>query len=134
MFENMPAEMSVSKDEAYRIASACPPGGTVLEIGCHLGNGTERIINALPNGSRVIGIDNDPERVASASRRGLDADFIVADSRTFVPNFKPDVILVDGGLSTRSSDVRRFKKMFPEATVFLHDALGAGRGQRMVRV
>jgi ubiquinone/menaquinone biosynthesis C-methylase UbiE len=134
MFENLDPSMSVSEQEAEELAAACPDGGVILEIGSNVGRGTERIVAALKGAGRVVSIDNNDSYVEQARLRVPEATVICDYSQTYVPDFTPDVILVDGGISTRRSDVARYREMFPQAAIFLHDANLIGYSKRMARV
>jgi SAM-dependent methyltransferase len=60
------------------------PGERVLDLGCGDGVLTEKLA-AL--GAKVVGIDNSPDMIAAAHRRGLDARMMDAGSLTFQNEF-----------------------------------------------
>jgi phospholipid N-methyltransferase len=131
MWDTLPEQMSVTPSEAARIASACPEDGVVLELGCNIGRGTERILRALGGKGTVIAIDNDPELTRQARSRCPQATVVTADSRTYRPD-QVDVVLVDDQISGRVARASQFKSAYPNAVVFVHDYHGTTDG--MVRV
>lgn len=60
------------------------PGERILDLGCGDGILTEKLV-AL--GTRVIGVDNSPDMIAAARRRGIDARIMDARSLTFASEF-----------------------------------------------
>jgi SAM-dependent methyltransferase len=60
------------------------PGERILDLGCGDGVLTEKLV-AL--GARVIGIDNSPDMIAAARRRGIDARMMDARALTFENEF-----------------------------------------------
>jgi SAM-dependent methyltransferase len=60
------------------------PGERILDLGCGDGVLTEKLV-AL--GAKVIGIDNSPDMVAAARRRGIDARMMDVRSLTFDNEF-----------------------------------------------
>lgn len=60
------------------------PGERILDLGCGDGVLTEKLV-AL--GAKVVGIDNSPEMIAAARRRGIDARMMDARSLTFENEF-----------------------------------------------
>lgn len=60
------------------------PGERILDLGCGDGILTERLV-AL--GAKVVGIDNSPDMIAAARRRGIDARTMDARSLTFENEF-----------------------------------------------
>jgi hypothetical protein len=130
MFSGMDSAMSVSTSEANTLAQACPDGGVILELGCHVGRGTRRIVQALNGRGTVLAIDNNSEVAKQARARCPEATVLVADSRTFTPDVVPDVVLVDDDIAGRVERGVRFKAL--GAAVFIHDRYGVGAG--MVRI
>ena len=59
-------------------------GERILDLGCGDGVLTEKLV-AL--GARVVGLDNSPEMIAAARRRGIDARMMDARSLTFENEF-----------------------------------------------
>lgn len=131
MWSNLHPGMSVSRSEAARLASECPDGGVVLELGCHKGWGTENILAALDGRGTVIGVECDPEFARQARARCPEATIVVADSNSYVPE-RVDVVVVDDDIKDRILRADKFKALFPGAAVFVHDYYGPGHG--MVRV
>jgi SAM-dependent methyltransferase len=60
------------------------PGERILDLGCGDGVLTEKLVAA---GARVIGVDNAPDMIAAARRRGIDARTMDARSLTFENEF-----------------------------------------------
>jgi SAM-dependent methyltransferase len=60
------------------------PGERILDLGCGDGILTEKLV-AL--GARVIGIDNSPDMIAAARKRGIDARIMDVRSLTFENEF-----------------------------------------------
>ncbi len=60
------------------------PGERILDLGCGDGILTEKLV-AL--GAKVIGVDNSPDMIAAARRRGIDARIMDARSLTFASEF-----------------------------------------------
>ena len=60
------------------------PGERILDLGCGDGVLTEKLVAI---GARVVGIDNSPDMIAAARRRGLDARIMDVRSLTFENEF-----------------------------------------------
>ena len=69
-------------NDANVLADLRPPAdGTVLDVGCGVGDLTERLTGLVPQG-RVLGVDADPSMVEQASRRSRPGlDFAVAPAQ-----------------------------------------------------
>jgi trans-aconitate methyltransferase len=62
-----------------RFAALLPAGGTVLDIGCGMGEPIARWL--IARGYRMTGIDSAPSLIAMANARFPDAEWIVGDMR-----------------------------------------------------
>lgn len=68
--DSTPSGLLALHDAGYREAVAVLPRGTILDIGCGVGEETVRLVG---DGRNVIGIDYDPETAALARARGIGA-------------------------------------------------------------
>lgn len=62
-----------------RFLSHVPPGGTVLDLGCGMGEPIARYL--IEQGFAVVGVDSSPSMIARCRRRFPEAEWIVADMR-----------------------------------------------------
>lgn len=68
--DSTPAGLLALHDAGYREVVAALPRGTILDIGCGVGEETVRLAG---DGRNVIGVDYDPETAAMARARGVGA-------------------------------------------------------------
>lgn len=64
-----------------RFAAVMPAGGTVLDLGCGMGEPIAR--HLIERGFRVTGVDSSPAMIALCRGRLPDAEWLVADMREF---------------------------------------------------
>lgn len=136
----------LSEDQAavlHRAASAVPSGGTVVEIGSHLGRSTIVLAHALPPSARVVAIDPytadwrygipDAEQRCRAHLRAAGVservDLRVTTSRAARDSWSGtvDLLYVDGKHDARSllDDLAWSRSCPPGSTVLVHDAFSS---------
>ena len=84
-------------------------GGTVLDLGCGMGDPIARYI--IGSGFHVVGVDSSPSMIALCRERFPDQEWVVADMRTFVPDRRFDGVLAWHSFFHLSIDAQR--PMFP---------------------
>lgn len=127
----------------HDVATAVPPGGTVVEIGSHHGRSAVVLARALPQGGRLVAVDPFPEdwRYGSAGteavcranleRAGVTdrVDLRVATSRAARDGWQGpiDVVYIDGKHDVLSlRDDLRWSAYVPDGGVVLvHDAFSS---------
>jgi SAM-dependent methyltransferase len=62
-----------------RFLSHMPPGGTVLDVGCGMGEPIARYL--IGRGARLVGVDASPSMIGLCRARFPDAEWLVADMR-----------------------------------------------------
>ena len=92
-----------------RFRAFLPVGGSVLDIGCGMGEPIARFL--IEAGHAVTGIDSAPSMLALCQARFPDQDWIEADMRTLALGRRFDGVLAwDSFFHLRAADQRR---MFP---------------------
>lgn len=102
-----------------RFLAGARPGGTVLDVGCGMGEPMARYVTGA--GFRATGIDSSPTLVALCRERFPDHDWHVADMRTLALGRTFDAILAWDSFFHLSPDDQR--AMFPRFAA--HAAPGA---------
>lgn len=69
----------------------------VYDLGCGPGNSTQLLCERWPE-SRIIGVDNSPEMLATARQSGLSAEWVEAAIESWSPEAPPDVIFSNAAL------------------------------------
>jgi trans-aconitate methyltransferase len=92
-----------------RFLAYVPPGGTVLDIGCGMGEPIARYL--VEAGFRVVGVDSSPTMIEMCRARFPEQEWIVADMRTLALGAQLDGVLAwDSFFHLRENDQRA---MFP---------------------
>jgi cyclopropane fatty-acyl-phospholipid synthase-like methyltransferase len=84
-------------------------GGTVLDLGCGMGEPVARYI--IGSGFKVVGVDSAPSMIALCRERFPEQEWIVADMRTFADDRRFDGVLAWHSFFHLSIDAQR--AMFP---------------------
>lgn len=92
-----------------RFLAHVPPGGTVLDVGCGMGEPIARYV--IDRGFRVVGIDTSASMVALCRARFPDSEWLVADMRQLDAGRRFDGILAWDSFFHLGMDDQR--KMFP---------------------
>lgn len=92
-----------------RFAAALPAGGTVLDLGCGMGEPIAR--DLIQRGFRVTGVDSSPSMIELCRRRFPDAEWHVADMRELVLSRRFDGTLAWDSFFHLPADDQR--AMFP---------------------
>lgn len=92
-----------------RFAAALPAGGTVLDVGCGMGEPIARYL--IERGFHVTGVDSSPSMIALCRQRFPEAEWLVADMRELVlPRRFEGLLAWDSFFHLRAVDQRA---MFP---------------------
>ena len=81
----------VEKEWLDRFLGHVPSGGTVLDIGCGMGEPIARYILSL--GYRIVGCDSSPALIALCRARFPDAEWLVADMRALATGRRFDGVI-----------------------------------------
>lgn len=88
-----------------RFLSRVPPGGTILDVGCGMGEPIARYL--IERGFRVVGVDASPRMIELCRARFPDAEWLVADMRKLDLHRRFDGILAWDSLFHLSTDDQR---------------------------
>lgn len=94
-----------------RFLDGVPPGGTVLDLGCGMGEPIAAYV--LGTGRAVIGVDSSPSLIAMARERLPQAEWFVADMRQLSLDRRVDGLLAwDSFFHLTPDDQRRMFDVF----------------------
>lgn len=98
-----------------RFAARLPAGGTVLDVGCGMGEPIARYL--MERGLRVTGVDSSPSMIALCRQRFPDAEWLVADMRRLALARRFDGIVAWDSFFHLSADDQRpmFKRFAAHA-------------------
>lgn len=88
-----------------RFLQHVPDGGTVLDVGCGMGEPIGRYV--LSRGYRVVGCDSSPSLIALCRERFPDAEWLVTDMRELEPGRRFDGIIAWDSFFHLSMDDQR---------------------------
>jgi SAM-dependent methyltransferase len=92
-----------------RFAAEIPGGGTILDIGCGMGEPVARYL--IERGFKVTGVDSSPSLIAMARERFPDQEWLVADMRDLALGRRFDGVIAWHSSFHLSPDDQR--RMFP---------------------
>jgi 2-polyprenyl-3-methyl-5-hydroxy-6-metoxy-1,4-benzoquinol methylase len=108
-FDRQRTRRLVERGWLNRFTALLPPGGTVLDLGCGMGEPIAR--HLVESGYRVTRVDASPAMIALCRARFPEQDWRVADMRGLAPGRRHDGILAwDSLFHLGHADQRR---MFP---------------------